>query len=91
MSELTDNQSIERAEFIARDKCPKCTGLGFVDTGGFYPWGASIIDSCPDCTGTGVIHWCEFCHGYGTPPGEAAGLVCGNCMGTGIEPEETPD
>lgn len=34
---------------------------------------------------------CESCHGPGTPPGEAAGLVCGNCMGSGIEPEETPD
>jgi DnaJ-class molecular chaperone len=88
---LTDNQAIERAEFISREKCPKCTGLGFVDTGGVYPWGASIIDVCPDCKGSGIVHWCESCHGYGTPSGEAAGLVCGTCMGSGIEPDETPD
>lgn len=34
---------------------------------------------------------CEDCRGFGTPSGEAAGLVCGNCMGSGLEPEETPD
>lgn len=70
------NQSIGRAEFVARDKCPTCSGDGAM---------------CPTCNNTSIIHWCESCHGYGTPPDEAAGLVCGNCMGTGIEPEETPD
>lgn len=34
---------------------------------------------------------CKSCHGFGTPSGEAAGLVCGNCMGTGIEPETETD
>ena len=28
---------------------------------------------------------CESCHGLGKPPGEAAGLVCDSCMGTGVE------
>ncbi len=32
---------------------------------------------------------CEACGGLGTPSGEAAGLICGACNGTGIEIEET--
>lgn len=28
---------------------------------------------------------CRGCNGHGTPAGEAAGLICGACMGTGIE------
>lgn len=38
-----------------------------------------------------VAEKCEACHGLGTPPGEAAGLVCGNCMGIGEEPATSPD
>lgn len=34
---------------------------------------------------------CEPCGGLGTPPGEAAGLVCGACMGSGIEPDDIVD
>lgn len=34
---------------------------------------------------------CEHCHGLGTPPGEAAGLVCGACNGTGIDSGEDVD
>jgi DnaJ-class molecular chaperone len=86
-----DNQSIERAEFIAREKCPACTGCGFVDTGGSTPWGSWITTACPTCHGSGIVHWCEACHGLGTPSGEAAGLVCGACNGTGIEGEEEID
>jgi DnaJ-class molecular chaperone len=90
MSEATDNQSIERAEFISREKCPTCSGSGavYVHNG---PTDEPTTTLCPTCNGTAHIYWCESCHGYGTPSGEAAGLVCGNCMGTGIEPEETPD
>lgn len=87
----TDNQAIERAEFISREKCPTCVGTGSVDTGGPTPWGAWITDACPTCKGSGVVHWCESCHGLGTPSGEAAGLVCGACMGSGIESEATTD
>lgn len=123
--EPTDNQEIERLELESRrDKCQHCCGTGIVDTGGFYPWGASVIDVCPYCCGSGehtVKVTCEMCHGcggvyvhngatdepsvvqcpqcdgkskipkcrgcdgLGTPAGEAAGLICGACMGTGIE------
>lgn len=90
MTELTDNQAIERAEFISRGKCPTCHGTGAV-----YVHNGAIDEPtttvCPTCNGTAHIDWCESCHGLGTPPGEAAGLVCGNCMGSGIEPDETPD
>lgn len=34
---------------------------------------------------------CEHCGGLGTPAGEAAGLVCGGCMGSGIASDEEPD
>jgi len=78
-------------EFIARDKCPTCQGSGSVDTGGSTPWGAWITSACPHCNGSGKIHWCEACHGLGTPPGEAAGLVCGACNGTGIDSGEDVD
>jgi DnaJ-class molecular chaperone len=81
MNDPTDNQAIERAEFISRGKCPTCSGTGDGPCG----------FACPDCKGSGVVHWCEFCHGFGTPSGEAAGLVCGACMGSGIESDETPD
>lgn len=86
-----DNQSIERAGFIAVEKCPTCQGSGSVDTGGSTPWGSWITTACPHCNGSGTIHWCEACHGLGTPSGEAAGLVCGACNGTGIESDEVID
>lgn len=38
-----------------------------------------------------VAEKCKACHGFSTPSGEAAGLVCGNCMGSGEEPATSPD
>lgn len=71
--------------------CQHCCGTGEVDTGGFTPWGASISDACPYCNGTGADARCQSCDGLGTPAGEAAGLICGTCMGSGIQPTEEPD
>lgn len=34
---------------------------------------------------------CPACGGLGSPSGEAAGLVCGNCIGTGLAPLNEPD
>lgn len=38
-------------------------------------------------------HVCQQCGGLGSPPGEAAGLVCGECNGTGEKrrAEDEPD
>lgn len=87
---MTDNQAIERAEFISRDKCPTCHGTGAV-----YVHNGAIDEPtttvCQTCNGTAQIHWCETCHGFGTCSGEATGLVCGACMGTGIESDEEID
>lgn len=34
---------------------------------------------------------CPACGGLGSPAGEAAGLICGNCIGTGLSPLNEPD
>ena len=34
--------------------CPRCEGMGEVDSGGMTPWDAGINVCCPDCEGTGL-------------------------------------
>lgn len=34
---------------------------------------------------------CEDCFGTGSPSGECAGMICGNCVGTGLQPQVEPD
>lgn len=62
---MTENQSIERAEFISRDKCPKCAGTGIHTRKSDSPFGSHSMTVCETCKGTGVIHWCGI-----TPPTE---------------------
>jgi hypothetical protein len=34
---------------------------------------------------------CPACGGLGSPSGEGHGLICGNCIGTGLSPLNEPD
>ena len=72
------------------NECLTCRGSGAV----LILCGATdepTYSSCPDCNGTSISPLCPECGGHGTPPGEFHGMVCGACLGSGIESTEEID